>query len=84
MVTSFMETIAISKFKATCLSLLERVKNTGEPLLVTKKGSPIALVMPPPPLPKAKSSFGSMKDNTRITGNIIDPLPEEDWQVLRK
>lgn len=79
-----METIAISKFKATCLKLLERVKNTGEPLLITKKGSPIALVTPPPRLPKKRSAFGSMKGSIRITGDIVSPLPEEDWEVLTK
>ena len=79
-----METIAISKFKATCLKLLERVKNTGEPLLITKKGSPIALVTPPPRLPKKRSAFGSMKGSIRIKGDIVSPLPEEDWEVLKK
>jgi len=42
-----METVAISEFKATCLALLERVKNTREPILITKKGKPIAQVLPP-------------------------------------
>ncbi|MCD6569593.1 MAG: type II toxin-antitoxin system Phd/YefM family antitoxin [Deltaproteobacteria bacterium] len=76
-----METIAISKFKATCLSLLERVKKTGQPLLVTKRGEPVALVTPPPP-PKEKISFGCMKDTIIIEGDIISPLPEADWEVL--
>ncbi len=76
-----METIAISKFKATCLQLLGRISQTGESLLVTKKGNPIALVSPPPPLPK-KSSFGVMKGKTKIHGDITNPLPEKDWEVL--
>lgn len=79
-----MEAIAISKFKATCLRLLERVKNTGEPLLVTKKGDPIAVVTPPPRPIKKKSSFGSMKGTIKICGDIISPLPEDEWEVLRK
>lgn len=79
-----METIAISKFKATCLRLLERVKNTGEPVLVTKLGEPIAVVTPPPRRTKKKSSFGSMKGTIKIHGDIISPLAEEDWEVLKK
>ena len=79
-----METIAISKFKATCLKLWERVKNTGEPLMITKTGTPIALVTPPPRPPKKRSAFGSMKGSTKINGDIISPLPEEDWEALRK
>ena len=78
-----METIAISKFKATCLSLLERVKKTGTPLMVTKRGEPIAVVTSPPPPPKRKKSFGCMKGTIVIEGDIVSPLPEEDWKVLR-
>jgi len=35
-----MEEIAISKFKATCLAVLEKVKKTGQPVLVTRFGHP--------------------------------------------
>ncbi len=79
-----METIAISTFKETCLGLLEPVKNKEEPLLITKKGPLIALITPLHRLPQKKSSFGSMKKSTSIKGNIVDPLPEEDWKVLQK
>jgi len=78
-----METITIAKFKATCLALLKRVRETGEPLLVTKKGEPIALVTPPPPPRPEKGIFGCMRDTITVHGDIISPLPEEDWEVLR-
>ena len=42
------EEITISRFKATCLAVLAKVKRTGKPILVTRKGEPIAQVMPPP------------------------------------
>jgi hypothetical protein len=35
----FMEEIAISKFKATCLAVLEKVRKTGKPVLVTRFGN---------------------------------------------
>lgn len=41
-----METISISKFKATCLAVLERVRKTGEPIQVTKFGKPVAEIKP--------------------------------------
>jgi len=79
-----MEEISISKFKATCLRLLDSVKKTGRPLLVTKKGEPIALVTPPPP-PQSKAWLGSMKGTIKITGDIISPvLAEEEWEVLQR
>ena len=37
-----MEKIAISKFKATCLAVLETVRKTGKPVLVTRFGEPVA------------------------------------------
>ena len=77
-----METIAISKFKATCLSLLDRVKKTGQPLLITKRGEPVAQVVPPPPPePPAGSAFGSMAGSAEILGDIVEPLGEGEWEV---
>ena len=37
----------ISKFKATCLATLERVRRTGRPLRVTRFGKPVADIVPP-------------------------------------
>ena len=78
-----MDSMAVSKFKATCLAVLEKVRQTGEPVLVTKRGEPLARVMPPPvPEPKKKSAFGCMAGTAEIVGDILEPLPEEDWEVL--
>lgn len=79
-----METIAISKFKATCLSLLDRVKKTGQPLVITRRGEPIAQVIPPePPESAEKDTFGCMAGTLEITGDIVEPLGEDDWEVLQ-
>ena len=78
-----LETVTISKFKSTCLRLLSDVKKTGSPLLITKRGKPVALVTPPPP-PKHKVWLGSLKNTIKITGDIISPaLDEKDWEVLQ-
>ncbi len=42
-----MEEIAISKFKAICLAVLEKVRKTGQPILVTRFGHPVAQIIPP-------------------------------------
>ena len=79
-----MESIAISQFKATCLSLLERVRQTGQPLLVTKRGAPIAQILPPPPKEATEqSAFGCMRGRSEQMGDIVEPLSAEDWEVLR-
>ena len=38
------EVISISQFKATCLAVLDKVKRTGMPVLVTRRGVPIARI----------------------------------------
>lgn len=78
------ETIAISKFKATCLAALERVRKTGRPLLVTRRGVPVAQVVPPPrPSVGHDSAFGVMSGTAEELADILEPLPAEDWEALR-
>jgi prevent-host-death family protein len=77
--------ISISKFKATCLAVLAKVKRTGQPVLVTKYGKPIAWIEPPPPPEKKKSWLGSFKKQGKIIGNVISPAFDEDeWEVLNE
>ena len=42
-----MEQIAISKFKATCLAVLEKVRRTGKPVSITRRGQVVAQINPP-------------------------------------
>jgi len=75
--------ISISQFKATCLAVLDRVKRTGQPVLVTKHGKPIAMIDPPPPPEKKESWLGSFRSKGKITGDIVSPAsPAEDWEAL--
>ena len=78
-----MDTMPISRFKATCLAALDQVRRTGRPLLVTKRGVPIAQVIPPPRATPPTGSFGSMARSGEQLGDILTPLPEGDWEVLR-
>jgi prevent-host-death family protein len=79
-----MEEIAISKFKATCLAVLERVRKSGKPILVTRFGEPMAEVVPPPTRKKAKQWVGSLASTGKINGDIVSPASdEEDWEALR-
>jgi prevent-host-death family protein len=79
-----MEEIAISKFKATCLAVLERVRKTGKPVLVTRFGEPVAEVVPPPAPKRPADWIGSFEGTAKILGDIVSPADdEEDWEVLR-
>jgi len=77
--------VTISKFKATCLALLAKVKRTGKPILVTRKGEPIALIVPPPPPQRPASWLGALSKTGRISGDIVSPVvPETEWEVSRR
>jgi len=77
-----MEEMAISKFKATCLAVLERVRKTGAPVLVTRFGKPVAEIVPPRAHPKAGDWLGALKDTGRIEGDVVVPAAEmRDWEA---
>jgi prevent-host-death family protein len=77
-----MEKIAISKFKARCLGILERVRRTRKPVLVTKFGEPVAEVAPPPVAARPKSWIGGLANTGRIRGDIVSPASDQaDWEV---
>ena len=79
-----MEEIAISKFKATCLAVLERVRKTGKPVLVTRFGQPVAQLVPPSAQERPKRELGALRGTARITGDIVSPATDpDDWEVLR-
>lgn len=78
------ETVTISHFKATCLALLAKVKRTGRPVLVTRKGEVIAQILPPPPPEKPPSWLGAFQASGKILGDLISPaLDATEWEVLR-
>ena|SRR5687767_10789794 len=78
------KTVPISQFKAKCLAMLAEVQRSGEPLIVTRRGKPIARVSPERG-PTRRDWFGYMKGTFRITGDIISPaVPREWWDMLRE
>ena len=78
-----MEEIAISKFKATCLAVLEKVKKTGQPILVTRFGHPVAQITPPVPAKRAPR-LGTGVGSITIHGDIVGPISDiSDWEAAR-
>jgi antitoxin (DNA-binding transcriptional repressor) of toxin-antitoxin stability system len=78
------ETVSISRFKATCLALLAKVKRTGRPILVTRKGEVIAQILPPPPPEKPPSWLGCFHATGKILGDVVSPAVDATtWEVQR-
>ena len=68
-------TIAAGEFKTHCLRLMDDVKNRHCSFVITKRGKPVAKLVPvdeeaPPPV------FGFLKGRARIDGDIIKPTGE--------
>jgi len=79
-----MESMAISEFKAICLAVLERVRRTKKPVLITRFGQPVAEVVPPSVPPRPKSWIGSMAGTGKILGDIVSPIGKKrDWEAAR-
>ena len=77
-----MEEIAISKFKATCLAVLEKVRKTNEPILVTRFGHPVAEINPPGVAKKIKLGGGA--GTAVILGDIVGPTGDiSDWEAAQ-
>lgn len=78
-----MEKIAISEFKAKCLAVLEQVRRTRRPVLVTRFGEPVAEVTPPSLAPRPASWLGDLRGTGRILGDIVAPAADEsEWEAL--
>ncbi len=71
--------IPAGEFKAKCLKLMDQVRETGREIVITKRGKPVAKLVPVvekkiPPL------SGSMAGTVKILGDIIGPFHEE-WEL---
>ena len=70
--------IPAGEFKAKCLHLLDEVQQSRKQIVITKRGRPVARLVPaddsPPPI------FGRMKGTIEIRGNIVAPTGEK-WDA---
>ena len=77
-----MKTMAAGEFKAKCLKVMDRVNATREPVVITKKGRPIAKLVPVDP--SGQDFFGCLAGTIEIVGDIESPVePPEAWEALR-
>jgi prevent-host-death family protein len=80
--------MAAGEFKAKCLSVMDEVKETGRPLVVTKRGEPVIKVVAIGNGGKKNDNiFGRMIGIVEIVGDpddLIKPVfPLEDYDMLK-
>ena len=77
-----METVKISELKMDCYSILKKVEQTKEGILITRKGKAIAKIIPSS---SNGSWLGSMASTGEIVGDIVSPVVEAgEWEVLKE
>jgi prevent-host-death family protein len=74
-----METLSVSKFKATCLSVLEQVHTKKKKVCITKRGVPIAEIIPV----KGKGKGMPLKGCVTFIRDIVSPVAEDEWEVQK-
>jgi prevent-host-death family protein len=72
------EIIAAGEFKAKCLHLLDEVQQTRMEIVITKRGRPVARLLPVEEKPP--TVFGRMKGSIKILGDIVGPTGEK-WDA---
>jgi prevent-host-death family protein len=80
-ITLAMEKMAVSKFKATCLAVLEKVNATGMSVTITKFGKPLAEIIPVS-IPSSNAWLGSGMGTARIAGDILEPAGGLDADAI--
>jgi prevent-host-death family protein len=76
-----MKTMGAGEFKARCLRVMEDVKKYRIPVVITKKGRPVAKLVPPDS--PATDVFGCMAGTARIVGDVEGPVvPAKAWDAV--
>lgn len=74
------QTVGAAVFKARCLELMDRVAATGNAIVITKRGKPVARLAPV--ASRRRSLVGALKGHIRISGDIVAPL-DVPWDAGR-
>ena len=79
MIEMDMRIVPAGQFKAKCLAILDQVRETGEPVLITKRGKPVARVIGIEENSKEETPediFGALRgmiSMTRDLSDLVDP-----------
>jgi prevent-host-death family protein len=77
-----MKTMRISEFKTHALRILEEIAETREQITITKRGKPIATVVPYQG-ENGKPQAGRLSQHLVYEKDIVSPLEENLWEATR-
>jgi prevent-host-death family protein len=79
-----MATVPATRFKAQCLELMDRVAERRATYVITKRGKPVAKLVPADP-PARRSVFGCLAEQTEFVGDLDRPAwTEEEWKRFER
>ena len=77
-----MKRMPAGEFKARCLRVMEEVKAYRTPVVITKKGRPVAKLVPPDE--PAPDVFGCMAETAEVAGDLEAPVvPVRAWRAAK-
>ena len=75
-----MKTLTVTDFKAHALRILGQVAKTKESVLITKRGKPLAEVIP---YSTTEPSPGRLSEALVFEKDIVSPLGEDVWEACK-
>ena len=69
--------VTAASFKANCLRLMDEVAQRRVPIIITKRGKPVAKLVPLDDKPI--DIFGRMAGTIKIVGDIVSPIDDVEW-----
>ena len=78
------KTIAASAFQAQCLRIINEMREDGEPVTITNRGKPVAVLSPVQPEREIQSIIGAMKGTVLAYDNPFAPAVDSSaWDAMR-
>jgi prevent-host-death family protein len=75
-----MTTLLISDFKAKCIEVLNAVHDKGETVIVTRRGEPLAKIVPLQEPTSVPRRLGSLAGEASEQGDIVHTDFSQDWE----
>ena len=78
------KSLGAAEFKAACLRVIRQMGEDGEPVTITNRGRPVAVLAPPPPTPGARTIVGALRGTVLGYDDPFVPAADpSDWTASR-
>ena len=78
------KTVAASAFQANCLRIINEMREDGEPVTITNRGKPVAVLSPVQPEREVRSIIGAMKGTVLAYDNPFgSAVDSSEWDAMR-